>query len=168
MAFVIGKMLFAVLENVFVGKSLRIGSDKLNDCDTLSLIITFFLSLFQCLDLLILVIFSFECLQPEGSNVFHDLIRDTLNDFLSGLFGTAGLVLSLTVKKHFSAVFKVAGSCCQKKEITTTYRVFSFLLMICVLISLILAIILLYIFIDEQNSDEDCTMNGGTNCTMTD
>jgi hypothetical protein len=166
MAFVIGKMFFVVPENVLVGISLRIGSDELNDCDTWSLIITFVLSLFQCLDLLLLVIFSFDCLQPGGSNVFHDLIGDTLTDWLSGFFGTAGLILSLTVKKNFSAVSKVARSCCRETEITTTYRVFSVLLMICVVISVILAIILLCIFIHEQNSDEQCTMNGGVNCTM--
>jgi hypothetical protein len=167
MAFVIGKMLSAVPEIVFSGISLYINSNKLIVYDTLSLITAFFLSLFQCLDLLILVIFSFDCRQPEGSNVFHDLIRDTLNDLLSGVFGTFGLIFSLTVKKNISALFKVARSCCRKNEISTTVLVFSVLLMICVLICLILAILLLYNFTETNKSDEQCTMNGGVNCTMT-
>jgi hypothetical protein len=167
LALVIIKMCLTVTENVLKGISLRIGSDELIVWqDKWSLIITFLLSVVQCLDLLLLVIFSFECLQRGGSNDFHDLIWDIINDFLSGFFGTVGLFLSLTVKKHILAVFKVAGSCCRETEINTCYCVFSVLLMICVVISWSLAIILFTILI-EQFSDKHCTVNGGVNCTMT-
>ena len=143
MAFIILKMICAIPDTIFSGMSLSIGSNNLNNYDTWSLIITCFTSLFQCLDLLILVIFSFACLLPEGVNVFHNLISDLMNDFLSGLFGTTGLIINFTVKKNFSAVWKVLKSCTSKEQITATFRVFSVILLLLVFFCVVLAIILL-------------------------
>lgn len=146
LVFVILKILFVFFDNTITGLSLHTEYIGKSNYNLYYLIIAFFTSVCQFFDLLILVIFSCACLLPEGENVFHDLISDVMNDFLSGIFGTLGLILNVVVKNNFTAVCSIFISC--KEQNNVKVRVISVLVLLTVFFCVILTSILLRNYMD--------------------
>jgi hypothetical protein len=105
LAFVICKMGFGLLEYIFGALSLHD-----NAFSTLSLVCNTITTFFQALDLLLLVLFSYCCLDDDQIHHVKAFISDEKDDFVAGILGTAGIMFNLAIKKNILTVLKAICS----------------------------------------------------------
>jgi hypothetical protein len=110
MASVISKMFFGILEYIFSALSLCEQNDDNSMMDTISLFFNVITTICQALDLLLLVLFSYFCLDDDQIHHVKAFISDAKDDFLAGVLGTAGIIFNLAIKKNILTVFK--SICC--------------------------------------------------------
>lgn len=68
--------------------------------DLIMLILKVIVGAFECVSLIMLLIVSSSCLRLEGKNVFPDISPDLLKDFLGGIFGLLGIIVSRILIKN--------------------------------------------------------------------
>ncbi|XP_060586539.1 uncharacterized protein LOC132742219 [Ruditapes philippinarum] len=79
--------------------------------DFTMLILKVIVGAFECVSLIMLLIVSSSCLRLEGKNVFPDISPDLLNDFLGGIFGLFGIVVSRILIKNMERIVNVCKIC---------------------------------------------------------
>jgi hypothetical protein len=98
-------MIFGIVEYIFGALSLCEPDDD-NDFATTSLVCNTFTSFCQALDLLLLVLFSYYCLDDDQIHHVKAFISDEKDDFVAGILGTAGIMFNLAIKKNILTVLK--------------------------------------------------------------
>lgn len=116
MASVIIKMLSGILEYYFGLKSLDTEDETRNKYDILSLIFNIITSTCQAADLLLLVLFSYHCLDNERRHHVLRFLGDDKDDALAGALGTVGIIFNLTIKRNILTILQSLCSPCTKHE----------------------------------------------------
>jgi hypothetical protein len=159
MASIICKMIFGCLDNIFGYKSICKDKGKTNKVmpfetnkeaekskrfDTLSLLFNVLTSCFQVADLLLLVLFSYKCLDSEGRHHVLRFLGDDKDDVIASIFGTAGIIFNLTIKRNILTIFKTLFCSDDKDENRGWQKFLSFLslILICVCVGLAIALLL--------------------------
>jgi hypothetical protein len=112
MVSVICKMLAGFLEYLFGIISIKKGGEGKNTYDTLSLLFSVITSCFQVADLLLLVLFSYKCLDKEKRHHVLRFLGDDTDDAIASIFGTACIIFNLTIKRNILDILKALCEPC--------------------------------------------------------
>jgi hypothetical protein len=158
MGSIICKMIFGFLDNYFGYRSICKEKEKRNkelpfDTDkevkkrkrfeTLSLLFNVLTSSFQVMDLLLLVLFSYKCLDSEGRHHVLRFLGDDKDDVIASIFGTAGIIFNLTIKKNILTILKALFCSDDEGDNNCLQKFLSVLSIILIFVCVSLAIALL-------------------------
>ena len=140
-AFVMCKMFFGVLECILSLLSLRLYDQNSNNniCDTVSLFFSTCFTIFQTFDLLLLVLYSYICLDNNRSNQVPVYLSYGTDDCVESVLGTAVIVFNLAIKKNIMTLCKAI--CCSEGA-SKAHKILSRIILILFIVCIILAIML--------------------------
>ena len=140
MVFIFCKMICGILEYISGALSLCKQNNNDNIWDTISLVFCMITTIFQTLDLLLLVLYSYRCLDDDRSHQIQAFISYEKDDFVASVFGTFGIAFNLALKKNILTVFKAV--CCSD-DASKKHKILSctclFFIIVCFVLALMLS-----------------------------